>query len=55
MLEILTSLGGRAEYDKMSTVIMDSDDAAIIETLAAHHCLVADGAAEEENHEKRTF
>ena len=55
MLEILSSLGGRAEYDKMSAVIMDSDDAAIIETLAAHHCLAADGAAEEEDHEKRTF
>ena len=55
MLEILNSLGGRAEYDKMSAVIMDSDDAAIIETLAAHHCLAADGAAEEEDHEKRTF
>ena len=54
MLEILTSLGGRAEYDKMSALIMDSDDAAIIETLAAHHCLAAGGAEEEENHEKRT-
>ena len=55
MLEILNSLGGREEYDKMSAVIMDSDDAAIIETLAAHHCLAADGATEEEDHEKRTF
>ncbi|MCR5347652.1 MAG: hypothetical protein K6E38_07735 [Fretibacterium sp.] len=39
MMEILTSLGGRAEYEAMSALIKDSDDAAIIETLAAHHCL----------------
>ncbi|MCR4817455.1 MAG: hypothetical protein K5841_00685 [Fretibacterium sp.] len=40
MLEILTSLGGRAEYDAMTEIIKESDDAAIIETLAAHHSLV---------------
>ena len=39
MEEILSSLGGREEYDRMSGIIKDSDDAAIIETLAAHHCL----------------
>ena len=41
MLEILTSLGGRAEYDAMCEIIKDSDDTAVIETLAAHHCLAA--------------
>ena len=40
MLEILDSLGGRAEYEKMSGIIRDSDDETIIETLAAHRCLV---------------
>ena len=39
MLEILDSLGGREEFDRMCAVIRDSDDTAIIETLAAHHCL----------------
>ena len=39
MLEILGSLGGRAEYDAMSALIKDSDDVTIIETLAARHCL----------------
>lgn len=39
MLEILGSLGGREEYDRMSALIHDSDDETVIETLAAHRCL----------------
>lgn len=38
MLEILTSLGGRGEFEEMSAIINDSDDTLIIETLAAHRC-----------------
>ena len=39
MLEILTSLGGRQEYEAMCKLPMEGDDVAVIETLAAHHCL----------------
>ena len=39
MLEILTSLGGRQEYEAMEKLPMEGDDVAVIEALAAHHCL----------------
>lgn len=39
MLEILRSLGGGEEYDKMEALLDDQDDGSLIETLAAHRCL----------------
>ena len=39
MLEILTSLGGRQEYEAMSRLPMEGDDQSVIEALAARHCL----------------
>jgi hypothetical protein len=39
MLEILRSLGGGEEYDKMEALLDDQEDGSLIETLAAHRCL----------------
>ena len=39
ILEILRSLGGGEEYDKMEALLDDQDDGSLIEALAAHRCL----------------
>lgn len=39
MLEILDSLGGRHEYERMEALLDEGDDATLIEALAANHCL----------------
>ena len=39
MLEILRSLGGEEEYERMTALIHGGDDVEIIEALAAHRCL----------------
>ena len=40
MLDVIDTLGGYEEYDKMSRIIVEGDDAAVIEMLAANRCLV---------------
>lgn len=39
MLEILRSLGGGEEYERMEALLGEVDDGALIETLAARRCL----------------
>ena len=39
LLDVLDSLGGYEEYGKMSTIIVEGDDMAVIEILAANKCL----------------
>ncbi len=39
MINVLKSLGGFEEYEAMSKIILECDDRAIIEMLAAHKCL----------------
>ena len=39
LLDVLDTLGGYEEYERMSSIILESDDAAIIEMLAANKCL----------------
>lgn len=39
MLDVIDTLGGYEEYEKMSKVLIEADDAAIIEALAANKCL----------------
>ena len=39
MLDVLDALGGWDEYEKMSRILLENDDRAIIEALAAHKCL----------------
>lgn len=39
MLDALDNLGGFEEYEKMSKILIESDDAAVIEMLAANKCL----------------
>ena len=39
MLDVLDTLGGYDEYEKMSRILLENDDTAIIEALAAHKCL----------------
>lgn len=39
MIDAIDSLGGFDEYEKMSSLIVEGDDAAIIEMLAANKCL----------------
>ena len=39
MLDVIDTLGGYDEYEKMSKVLVEADDAAIIEALAANKCL----------------
>ncbi|MBQ7593784.1 MAG: hypothetical protein IJU48_05465 [Synergistaceae bacterium] len=39
MLDVLDTLGGYEEYEKMSQILVEADDTAIIEALAAYKCL----------------
>ena len=39
MLDVLDSLGGYDEYEKMSGVLLEADDESVIEALAANKCL----------------
>ena len=39
MLEILRSLGGEEEYERVDALLDARDDEAVIEALASHHCL----------------
>ena len=39
LLDVLDTLGGYEEYERMSSLIVEADDAAIIEMLAANKCL----------------
>ena len=39
LLDVLDTLGGYEEYEKMSGLIVEGDDAAVIEMLAANKCL----------------
>ena len=39
LLDVLDSLGGYEEYEKMSGLIVERDDEAVIEMLAANKCL----------------
>ena len=39
LLDVLDSLGGYEEYGKMSSIIVEGDDMAVIEILAANKCL----------------
>ncbi|MBQ6112924.1 MAG: hypothetical protein IJL10_01545 [Synergistaceae bacterium] len=39
IIEILKDLGGYEEYEKMNAIVLEADDASVIETLMAHKCL----------------
>ena len=39
LLDVLDTLGGYEEYEKMSALIVEGDDEAVIEMLAANKCL----------------
>ena len=39
LLDVLDTLGGYEEYERMSSIIVEGDDEAVIELLAAHKCL----------------
>ena len=39
LLDVLDTLGGYEEYERMSGLIVEGDDAAVIELLAANKCL----------------
>lgn len=39
LLDVLDSLGGYQEYERMSHIIIEGDDMAVIEILAANKCL----------------
>ena len=39
LLDVLDTLGGYEEYERMSRIIVEGDDAAVIEMLAANKCL----------------
>ena len=39
LLDVLDTLGGYEEYEKMSSIIIEADDEAVIELLAANKCL----------------
>ncbi len=39
LLDVLDSLGGYEEYERMSSMIVEGDDEAVIEMLAANKCL----------------
>lgn len=39
VLDVLDSLGGYEEYERMSAIMLEADDRAVIETLAANKCL----------------
>lgn len=40
MIDVIDSLGGYEEYEKMSRIILEGDDSAVIEMLAANKCLI---------------
>ena len=40
MLDVIDTLGGYEEYERMSKIIVEGDDAAVIEMLAANKCLI---------------
>ena len=40
MLDVIDTLGGYEEYERMSRMIVEGDDAAVIEMLAANKCLI---------------
>lgn len=39
MLDVLDTLGGYEEYERMSSIIVEGDDTAVIEMLAGNKCL----------------
>ena len=39
MLDVLDTLGGYDEYERMSGILLEADDESVIETLAANKCL----------------
>ena len=39
MLDVLDTLGGYEEYERMSGILLEADDMSVIETLAANKCL----------------
>ena len=39
VLDVIDSLGGYEEYERMSGIMLEADDRAVIETLAANKCL----------------
>ena len=39
LLDVLDTLGGYEEYERMSKIIVEGDDEAVIEMLAANKCL----------------
>lgn len=39
VLDVLDTLGGYEEYERMSSVVVEGDDRAVIEMLAANKCL----------------
>ena len=39
LLDVLDTLGGYEEYERMSGMIVEGDDEAVIEMLAANKCL----------------
>ncbi len=39
MLDVIDTLGGYEEYERMSSIIVEGDDEAVIEMLAANKCL----------------
>ena len=39
MIDAIDSLGGYEEYERMNKIIMEREDSAVIEALAAHKCL----------------
>lgn len=39
MLDVIDTLGGYDEYERMSSILLEADDMSVIETLAANKCL----------------
>ena len=39
MLDVIDTLGGYEEYERMSGILVEADDMSVIETLAANKCL----------------
>lgn len=39
MLDVIDTLGGYEEYERMSNILLEADDESVIETLAANKCL----------------
>ena len=40
MIDVLDSLGGYEEYQRMSEILVETEDSVVIETLAANKCLM---------------